>query len=63
MNTIYISDAQNNEDRALYIDAQNLNFDAPSAGVFYGAGIRFNTSLKITFDLKKKKNNAKEENE
>ena len=63
MNTIYISDAQNNEDRALYINAQNLNFDAPSAGVFYGAGIRFNTSLKITFDLKKKKKTAKEENE
>jgi len=53
-NTIYLADAQNNEDRALYVDPLTLNFDAASAGVFYGMGVRFNTSLKITFGLKKK---------
>ena len=61
-NAIYLSDAQNNENRALFIDPQNLNFDAASAGVFYGQGIRFNTSLKIEFGLKKKKKPTEPEN-
>ncbi|MCH8318201.1 MAG: TonB-dependent receptor, partial [Bacteroidetes bacterium] len=43
---IYISDAQNNETRALYISSSD--FDTKSAGVFFGLGRRYNLSLKIT---------------
>ncbi|MBL4656672.1 MAG: hypothetical protein JKX73_01640 [Flavobacteriales bacterium] len=58
---VYLSDGQNNEGRALYIDDGAPNFDAQSAGVFYGQGIRFNTSLKINFDLKKKEKSTETE--
>ena len=42
LNTIYISDAQNN-----YFSMQN--YDAASAGVFMGMGRRINTSLRVSF--------------
>ena len=42
LNTVYISDAQNN-----YFSSQN--FDAASAGVFMGMGRRINTSFRISF--------------
>ncbi len=45
LNSVYISDAQNNDGFATPYN----DFDAKSAGVFYGMGRRYNTSLKITF--------------
>lgn len=45
LNTVYISDALNNDTFV----SQNQNFDAASASVFMGMGIRYNTSLTITF--------------
>jgi hypothetical protein len=45
LNEVYISDAQNNDSyNALYSD-----FDAKSAGVFFGMGRRINLSAKLTF--------------
>ncbi|MCD4679351.1 MAG: hypothetical protein K8S00_03080, partial [Bacteroidales bacterium] len=41
----YISDADNNDSYS----TRTRDFDAKSAGVFFGLGRRFNTSLKITF--------------
>ena len=41
---MYISDAQNN-DR----NASSSDFDAKSAGVFFGLGRRFNLSAKFNF--------------
>ena len=45
LNTVYISDARNNDS---FSTVTNDN-DAKSAGVFYGMGRRFNTSLTISF--------------
>jgi outer membrane cobalamin receptor len=45
LNTTYISDASNND---TFSTVTNTN-DAKSAGVFYGMGRRFNTSLTISF--------------
>ena len=45
LNTIYISDAQNNDP----FNASYQDFDAKSAGVFFGLGRRYNVSLKINF--------------
>jgi iron complex outermembrane receptor protein len=45
LNTVYISDALNND---TFI-SPNQNFDAQSASVFMGLGIRYNTSLTLTF--------------
>lgn len=45
LNTTYISDASNNDE---FSTITNDN-DAKSAGVFYGLGRRFNTSLTISF--------------
>jgi outer membrane receptor protein involved in Fe transport len=45
LNTTYISDASNNDEFST-ITKDN---DAKSAGVFYGLGRRFNTSLTISF--------------
>ncbi len=45
LNTTYISDARNNDD----FSTTTKDNDAKSAGVFYGMGRRFNTSLTITF--------------
>lgn len=47
LNTVYISDAQNN-DGFNGIGTANT-FDASSAGVFFGQGRRLSTSLKISF--------------
>ena len=44
-NTTYISDAQNNDP----YNANYQDFDAKSAGVFFGIGRRFNISAKINF--------------
>ena len=45
LDEIYISDAQNNDPyNAIYQD-----FDAKSAGVFFGLGRRFNLSAKFSF--------------
>ncbi|MDA9898398.1 TonB-dependent receptor, partial [Flavobacteriales bacterium] len=45
LNEVYISDAQNNDSyNALFSD-----FDAKSAGVFFGMGRRINLSAKLTF--------------
>jgi iron complex outermembrane recepter protein len=45
LNEIYISDAQNNDP----YNANYQDFDAKSAGVFFGLGRRFNISAKINF--------------
>ncbi|MBI2967502.1 MAG: TonB-dependent receptor [Bacteroidetes bacterium] len=45
LNEVYVSDAQNNDS---FLNNYN-DFDAKSAGVFFGLGRRFNTSLQITF--------------
>jgi outer membrane receptor protein involved in Fe transport len=42
---IYISDAQNNDP----YNASYQDFDAKSAGVFFGLGRRINLSAKFTF--------------
>ncbi len=42
---IYVSDARNNDGYS----ANTADFDAKSAGVFFGMGRRFNVSMKITF--------------
>ena len=42
---MYISDAQNNDP----FNASYQDFDAKSAGVFFGLGRRYNVSLKINF--------------
>jgi iron complex outermembrane receptor protein len=44
-NEIYISDAQNNDT----YNASSSDFDAKSAGVFFGLGRRFNLSVKYNF--------------
>jgi iron complex outermembrane receptor protein len=44
-NEIYISDAQNNDP----YNASSSDFDAKSAGVFFGLGRRFNLSAKFNF--------------
>ena len=46
LNTIYISDALNNDS---YISGNKFNFDAASASVFMGMGRRLTSSLKILF--------------
>ncbi len=46
LNTIYISDALNNDS---YISGNQFNFDAASASVFFGMGRRLTSSLKISF--------------
>ena len=46
LNTIYISDALNNDS---YISGNKFNFDAASASVFMGMGRRLTSSLKISF--------------
>jgi len=45
LDEIYISDAQNNDP----YNANYQDFDAKSAGVFFGLGRRFNVSAKINF--------------
>jgi len=45
LNTTYVSDAMNNDS---YSTITTTN-DAKSAGVYYGMGRRFNTSLTISF--------------
>jgi len=45
LNTTYVSDASNNDD----FSVTTRDNDAKSAGVFYGMGRRFNTSLTISF--------------
>ena len=45
LNEVYISDAQNNDP----YNANYTDFDAKSAGVFFGMGRRINLSAKLTF--------------
>ena len=45
MDELYISDAQNNDP----YNANYQDFDAKSAGVFFGLGRRFNLSAKFSF--------------
>tara|TARA_B100000427_G_scaffold193822_1_gene161086 strand:+ start:110 stop:2869 length:2760 start_codon:yes stop_codon:yes gene_type:complete len=45
-NTIYISDARNNDS---YVSSSFNDFDAKSASVFFGLGRRINLSAKFTF--------------
>lgn len=45
LNTTYVSDASNNDDYSV----TTRDNDAKSAGVYYGMGRRFNTSLTISF--------------
>jgi outer membrane receptor protein involved in Fe transport len=45
LNSTYISDSQNNDD----FSTTTADNDAKSAGVFYGLGRRFNTSLTLSF--------------
>jgi hypothetical protein len=45
LNTVYVSDASNNDS----FSSTTIDNDAKSAGVFYGMGRRFNTSLTISF--------------
>jgi outer membrane receptor protein involved in Fe transport len=45
LDEIYISDAQNNDP----YNANYQDFDAKSAGVFFGLGRRFNLSAKFSF--------------
>ncbi|MEM7161282.1 MAG: TonB-dependent receptor [Bacteroidota bacterium] len=49
LNTTYVSDAENNARFARTINDTLDSFDATSAGVFFGQGRRFNTSITITF--------------
>jgi outer membrane receptor protein involved in Fe transport len=42
---VYISDAQNNDS----YNASSSDFDAKSAGVFFGLGRRFNLSAQLSF--------------
>ncbi|PSR05558.1 MAG: hypothetical protein BRD50_00585 [Bacteroidetes bacterium SW_11_45_7] len=46
LNTTYIAGARNNDP---YIENSSSNFDASSAGVFFGQGRRFNLSLEISY--------------
>jgi outer membrane cobalamin receptor len=46
LNSEYISDAQNNDP---YSSGGTQNFDAQSAGVFFGLGRRFNISVRLSF--------------
>jgi iron complex outermembrane receptor protein len=48
LNSVFITDARNNDPNALYNNDAN-NFDASSAGVFFGQGRWFNVSLSATF--------------
>jgi hypothetical protein len=48
LNSVFITDARNNDLNALYND-KAYNFDASSAGVFFGQGRWFNVSLSATF--------------
>ena len=48
LNSVYITDANNNDLNALY-NNKAYNFDASSAGVFFGQGRWFNVSLSATF--------------
>lgn len=45
LDEVYISDAQNNDP----YNANYQDFDAKSAGVFFGLGRRYNASIKFTF--------------
>jgi outer membrane receptor protein involved in Fe transport len=45
LNTKYISDAQNNDSYS----TSTMDFDAKSAGVYFGLGRRFNISARISF--------------
>ena len=45
LDEVYISDAQNNDS----YNANYSEFDAKSAGVFFGMGRRINLSAKLTF--------------
>ena len=45
LNTMFISDARNNNN---FDETQN-NFNAQSASVFFGQGLRFNVSLGFQF--------------
>lgn len=47
LDTVYISDAQNNDTQVLGSNGDS-NFDAESAGVFFGMGRRYNLSFKIS---------------
>jgi hypothetical protein len=47
LDATYISDAQNNDTRAPGIT--ETNFDAPSASVHFGQGLRWNASFQISF--------------
>ena len=49
LNTIFVSDADNNVRFARTVDDSLDGFDATSAGVYFGQGRRFNTSLTLTF--------------
>lgn len=48
LNSVFITDARNNDLNALY-NNKAFNFDASSAGVFFGQGRWFNVSLSATF--------------
>ena len=48
LNSVFITDARNNDTFALY-NNKAFNFDASSAGVFFGQGRWFNVSLSATF--------------
>ena len=48
LNSVFITDANNNDLNALY-NNKAYNFDASSAGVFFGQGRWFNVSLSATF--------------
>ena len=48
LNSVFITDARNNDLNALY-NNKAYNFDASSAGVFFGQGRWFNLSLSATF--------------
>ncbi|MFM2228029.1 MAG: hypothetical protein RL664_1372 [Bacteroidota bacterium] len=48
LNSVFITDARNNDLNALY-NNKAYNFDASSAGVFFGQGRWFNVSLSATF--------------
>jgi len=52
LNTVYVSDANNNDSFARYAQETNADyagFEAQSAGVFIGQGRRFNLSLTLTY--------------
>jgi hypothetical protein len=48
LNSVFITDARNNDLNALY-NNKAFNFDSSSAGVFFGQGRWFNVSLSATF--------------